>query len=479
MENDKSEIVEINNQMKAILDGIPDIIKIHKPDHSVCFFNKAGYDFYKKTPDQIIGHKCYEALDRDKRCSDCFFDQAVEKRKQVSHERYIPELNKVMDVCYNPVFDENGKVRFVVERLTDITEKKIVNKINMDSRKKYMDVMDKIPDPLIIIVDNKIVETNLEACKLFGENYDKIINKSIYRCVEKKYIKPIHRKFQHVLSNRKRKEIFEYEFTIRNEHTFIMQITLSFMLYERQPAILAILRDVTKLKLELKKASLFQKSSLQKEFPLTKYADYKRVYVPAHIVSGDFYRLCPINDHSIIGIIIDVRGKGISAALNISALDVLAYQEINEGNYDPLEIVKALNGMLSDYYEENYIAICCFKIDFKEKKLEAVGAGINRFFYKSINQDIQEITVKGPFLGMFKMDNLFSKTTINLNSGDKLFFFTDGLDFILDENKCIKKYMNEGNISDVTLKIEECIDKDLLYDGKIKDDCTLLSINIK
>ncbi len=49
---------------------------------------------------------CYEMLSRNEKCLDCSFEEVVATKKMLSRERYIPELNKFMDVCYNPVLDK-------------------------------------------------------------------------------------------------------------------------------------------------------------------------------------------------------------------------------------------------------------------------------------------------------------------------------------------------------------------------------------
>ena len=61
-----------------------------------------------------------------------------------------------MDVCYNPVLDEEGNITFIVERLRDITEKKILDKILQDSKEKYKQILNNFQDAIVIIVDNKI-----------------------------------------------------------------------------------------------------------------------------------------------------------------------------------------------------------------------------------------------------------------------------------------------------------------------------------
>lgn len=58
------EMLEENELIKskifdAVLKGITDIIGVYKPDGTIMFYNEVGYEFFKKTPSQIEGKKCY------------------------------------------------------------------------------------------------------------------------------------------------------------------------------------------------------------------------------------------------------------------------------------------------------------------------------------------------------------------------------------------------------------------------------------
>ena len=137
-----SQDVEIlEKELHGILNGIPDMIKVYNPDYTIAFFNEAGYNFYNKTPEEVKGKMCYEILDRKEKCIDCSFEEVMETKQMITRERYIPELNKFMDVCYNPVLDEDGEILFIVERLRDITEKKILDKILQDSKERYKQIL--------------------------------------------------------------------------------------------------------------------------------------------------------------------------------------------------------------------------------------------------------------------------------------------------------------------------------------------------
>lgn len=474
---DITENKRLEKHINGILRGVPDVIKVFKPDHTIICFNEAGYSFYNKTPQEVRGKKCHEVLFREDRCIDCSFEKVIKTKQMIVSERYIPELNKFMDVCCNPVLDENGEVLFIVERLRDITEKKMLDKILKESKDRYKQILNSSPDAIVIIVDNKIVLANYEACNLIGLDYSELVGSNVYKHFQGKYKKSLHKRFRNIISRKKIKDTYDIEFCFSDGRLANLQISYSYIIYEGNPALLVTMRDITDIKQELNKAAEFQRNTLQKYFPVKDFVDIVSVYVPANIISGDFYRIHKINDNLIIGIVVDVRGKGISAALNISAFDVLFLQEVAV-THEPINIVKNLNKKLVDYYEENYIAVCCFSMDFTKNELIAVGAGINQFIFQKKGNKVEEKIVEGPFLGMFE-DSEFCEQVISFESGDKIFFFTDGLDFILDEYKIIQMYMEEVGIDKFKGYIDEFLNDTILEIGTLKDDSTMVAIEIK
>lgn len=467
----------LEKELNGILNGIPDIIKVYNPDYTIAFFNEAGYNFYNRNSYEIKGKMCYEILNRKEKCLGCSFDEVVETKQMISRERYIPELNTFMDVCYNPVLDDDGNILFIVERLRDITEKKFLEKILKDSKEKYKQILNNSPDAILIIVDNKIVLANYEACNLLRLDYSEIIDSNVYKHFPHKYIKSLHKRFRNVIAQKRVKDTDDYEFNFGNNKKANLEVSFTYMTYDGGPAILAILRDITEMKQELNRAAKLQRKTLQSKFPCEEYVDVVSVYTPAHMISGDSYRIQKIGEASILGILIDVRGKGISAALNISALDVLFLQEIS-ASFEPTDIVHSLNEKLVSYYEENYIAVCCFKMDFKKNELKAVGAGINRFIFQKKDSTVEEKIVSGPFLGMFE-DSDFSEEVITFDSGDKIFFVSDGLDFIFDEDKIVQGYMENVSISQFKAYIDEFLEDTRLDVGKLDDDSTMIAMEIK
>ncbi|MFT5874201.1 MAG: sigma-B regulation protein RsbU (phosphoserine phosphatase) [Clostridium sp.] len=474
----KIEDVECLSYLKfleEVLKGIPDVIVVYKPDKTIMFLNETGYEFYKTTPSEVNGKKCLMFLRQKTQCTNCILDDAIKDKKITRKEIYITATNQYMDCCCNPVLDNQGDLILVVEQLRDITERKLLDNVLKESEEGYRQIVDLSPDAIIIMIDNKIVLTNEQALKLSGLNFSNIIGECVFKFAPG-YEKIISKRINQLISNKKTKTTFDYKHIRSDNKVIDVEVSSSYLVYKGSPAILSILRDITERKKGLNAAAKLQKNALKKGFPFPCKAEFQTVYVPAKTVSGDFYNILKINDNLVIGIIADVSGKGITAALSISAFNVLFHESVLISN-EPLEILNNLNTKIGTYLDDSYIAACCFSLDFKNNKAKVVGAGINEFIFQSSKNKIQERIVKGPFLGMFE-DSVFDEQIIYFKQGDKFCFFSDGLEFIFDD-KLKDLYLNTVELTEFTNYLNGYL-KNMLIDVEgLKDDCTLLTLEIK
>ncbi|CAH2213057.1 SpoIIE family protein phosphatase [Tepidibacter aestuarii] len=465
-------IAENDLNLERVLNGIEDIIGVYKPDNTILFYNEAGCDFFKKSYKEVKGKKCYVMRNRNKKCTNCLCEEAIKTKRITQGEKYIPEINKYIEYRYNPVLDNSGKVIFIVEQLRDVTEEKSLENILKESEERYRQIVDISPDAIIITVDGELVLANKEALKY----HNNLIGKSIYK-YSPDFAKTMYTRMNQILKNKIKKTTFDYKIVLSDNKKIDVEICSSYLVYKGKPAILSIIRDITERKRELNSAAKIQKELLKKPFPLMDKAHMETLYIPSKTVSGDFFYTHKVNEDLIVGIIGDVSGKGVTAALNISAFNVLFNEEVLI-NDDPSKIVKSLNKKVAKYLGERYIAVCCFSFDFKKKEAKIVGAGINQFIYHDDKCNIKNRIVRGPFLGMFE-DSEFDEKIINFKSGNKFYFFTDGLDFIFDNDEIKERYFKSSTITELKKRIESDL-KNMLTDvDGIKDDCTLLALEIK
>jgi diguanylate cyclase (GGDEF)-like protein len=120
----EKELKEKNMLLGAILDNVPDMVNVKRPDFDVVLYNQAWMDFYKKSVNKGHVSKCFELFKRETPCEQCPAMEAIRTKTQVSIERFSPELGVYLDIKAKPVLNDDGRVEYVVEQIQDITRRK-------------------------------------------------------------------------------------------------------------------------------------------------------------------------------------------------------------------------------------------------------------------------------------------------------------------------------------------------------------------
>ncbi|HOP63736.1 MAG TPA: SpoIIE family protein phosphatase [Spirochaetota bacterium] len=205
------------------------------------------------------------------------------------------------------------------------------------------------------------------------------------------------------------------------------------------------------------------------------------IYQPSEAIGGDLISM-KAKDGRIYMMIADVQGHGITAALVTGVLKSAFVMLVDECGDQPDVFLTKLNNHLYEVINSIYATCYYAIIDTYLKKVTFAKAGHHHpFFWKSGSESFDEITSKGPGLGMVD-DPVYSVTELPYNSGDKLLFFTDGI--IEQRNRDGKMYSLEklnGSFKNAILKGEEKILNSLLlnlhnYAANVEyeDDITML-----
>jgi PAS domain S-box-containing protein len=120
----EAQIIQEKLLLKTILNGIPDIISLQKPDHTIISYNQAGYDLIQMKPELVDGKKCFEILGRNSICDICPSEGSLKQKRPISVEKYVPEMDIWFDATSIPIFDENKNISMIVEVLHNITDRK-------------------------------------------------------------------------------------------------------------------------------------------------------------------------------------------------------------------------------------------------------------------------------------------------------------------------------------------------------------------
>lgn len=376
---------------------------------------------------------------------------------------------KDVEVYSNPIEAFGNKLLY--SQILDVSERKKIENQLKEREERLRAILELSPDVIIICQDFKIVFANSKAEKIFGISSKDLISKSIIDFLDDNYTTKSIINMDEVVLKRQITGIIPGKITDINGKVTDVEISVSPAFYKGEYILELVIRDISEDKGEIKKAVNMQRQRLDRIFPIKNKADLNSVWLPAKGVSGDFYKLHKVNEDLVLGIIGDVSGKGITAALHVSALNIMFNCAANVTS-DPVEVLQYINAMAVKYIGDDYIAACCFRINFKDRSVYVSAAGINEFIYYKKGSSWRNILVKGPFLGMFENSH-FGQSLIYFDEGDKLLFYTDGLNEIFEEEGFIDQLENVSS-SEFCMQIEKKVNNFL---GQI-DDCTCIVLDI-
>jgi serine phosphatase RsbU (regulator of sigma subunit) len=110
---------------------------------------------------------------------------------------------------------------------------------------------------------------------------------------------------------------------------------------------------------ELHAASTVQQLLLQSASQPTPGFKVDSVYLPASEVGGDFFFVSSAPDGSLVAIVGDVAGKGLTAAMRVAMILGALRRETS---YEPSEILQALNNALCTQDRLGFTTACCIRI---------------------------------------------------------------------------------------------------------------------
>jgi PAS domain S-box-containing protein len=118
------ELEEGMRLLRTLIDGLPDIVALQKPDHTILFYNRAGYDFLGRAPEAVDGRRCFELIGRTRQCENCATSRAFRTGRIETSLRFVEGADRWIEARAIPVPNEQGELTMAIEILRDVTESK-------------------------------------------------------------------------------------------------------------------------------------------------------------------------------------------------------------------------------------------------------------------------------------------------------------------------------------------------------------------
>ena len=239
-----------------------------------------------------------------------------------------------------------------------------------------------------------------------------------------------------------------------------------------------------------------QTALLPLSFPKTDKLEFSARYMPCEKIGGDFYNVYRLDEDNFGILIGDVAGHGVSAAMITVFINqnIHIRREYDDGRIRILSPKQVLTNLFYIYNrmtfpEEIYTVMFYGIYNIQDQTLTYCSAGMNTAPLV-LRKDGKVMTIHIEGLPICRLGGLVSPSyenqTIQLEEGDSLLFYTDGL---IEIDRKRPEHFNEDNLMEYLRGMQntgaaETVDymfdlyHTILGDNKMIDDVTVLVVKI-
>jgi serine phosphatase RsbU (regulator of sigma subunit) len=221
---------------------------------------------------------------------------------------------------------------------------------------------------------------------------------------------------------------------LRVFHNLSAMLCFAFVVYviqrymeQREALAKTVQQQRDELLKDVELAAQVQRLFLPLEKPVIAGLEIAGMMQPARGVSGDYYDYIPIDAHTTQIVIADVAGKGVPAALLMSATAAAMRLEANHDR-NMLEQVERLNtGIHAVSDAERYVTLLIAEIDVHKRTLQYVNCGHNpALLFRASTGTLTRLNSTCPPIGL-SPEEVCELTSTDLSPGDVVVFYTDGV----------------------------------------------------
>lgn len=183
---------------------------------------------------------------------------------------------------------------------------------------------------------------------------------------------------------------------------------------------------------ELLRALEIQRGLLPKDLPQLKGTELAGAWQPARTVGGDYFDVVQFSDTRLGICVGDVSGKGLTAALLMSNLQA-AFRAFATEQASPAEVCRKLNAFVAgNVAPGKFITFFYAVLEVQQRILVYENAGHCPGLLVRANGGTEFLRGHGAVLGVIP-EWAYQNEALQLATGDRLFFYTDGVTEAEDE----------------------------------------------
>lgn len=155
--------------------------------------------------------------------------------------------------------------------------------------------------------------------------------------------------------------------------------------------------------------------------------EFSALCMPAREVGGDYYDFFEVGENRIAGVLADVSGKGVAAAMLMANLQACFRSQIDNGLREPTELLRSINRLFhASTPAEQYVTLFYFEYEMAPRRLRYVNCGHLAPALLRADGKMERLGATSTVLGLFPHCSCESGE-VELRERDVLAIFTDGV----------------------------------------------------
>lgn len=204
-----------------------------------------------------------------------------------------------------------------------------------------------------------------------------------------------------------------------------------------------------RLERELQMAREIQMALLPAEMPRLPGYEVVASWRAAREMAGDFYDVFPLGNDAIGVVIADVSDKGAGAAL-FMAVARSFIRSYAYGGLTPFETLRQTNDLILDDAQSGMFVTVYHSVFSLDGSSQHVNAGHNPpLLYRHATSSVEFLPRGGRAIGWFA-NNPLKETTLDLQPGDLLVYYTDGL---TEAENASGDYYGEARLAEAVIRM--------------------------
>ncbi len=212
----------------------------------------------------------------------------------------------------------------------------------------------------------------------------------------------------------------------REDEEFLNALSVHMALALENARLHRELLEKQRLERELALARGIQRSLLPEAPPVIPGYDIAVLNEPCYEVGGDYYDFLSLEPNTLMLVVADVEGKGVSSAMVMSNLQATLRALVM--HLHSLEVITlSLNEMiLADTHSEKFLSIFLGLVDTRRRALHYINAGHIPPILVRATGEVLSLEEGGMVIGLFSAVE-YRRGSVKLMAGDVLLCCTDGI----------------------------------------------------